>query len=272
MKRIVFYLSDRTGITAETLGHSLLTQFGTVEFTRESLRFIDSPDKALAAVDKINHAADETGTTPIVFSTLVDPKVRDIVAASKCVFFDLFDAFIEPLEQEIGTKSSYSIGRSHGMEDIADYESRVSAVNFTLRHDDGATTRDYDKADIILIGVSRSGKTPTCLYLALHYGIFAANYPLTEDDIDELKLPDVLQPFRKKLFGLTIKPERLYQIRSQRRPDSHYASLRQCQLEVRHTQALYQKLGIPFLDTTTISVEEIATSIMQQGELNRHNY
>ena len=266
MKRIVFYISDRTGITSETLGHSLLTQFGAIEFTRESLRFIDTPDKAVAAVSKINQAAEAGGSRPIVFSTLIDPTVRDIVAASKGVFFDLFDAFIEPMEQELGMQSSHSIGRSHGMEDIADYESRVNAVNFTLRHDDGATTRDDDRADIILIGVSRSGKTPTCLYLALHYSIFCANYPLTEDDFDELRLPDSLQPFREKLFGLTIKPERLHQIRSQRRPDSRYAALHQCQLEVRHTQALYQKLGIPFLDTTSMSVEEIATSIMQNGQ------
>lgn len=272
MKRMVFYVSDRTGITVETLGHSLLTQFEVVQFERETIRFVDSLDKARDIAARINRAASESGTKPIVFGTLVDAEARDAIAASECVFFDLFDAFIEPLEQELRIKSSHTAGRAHSMADVAGYESRVDAVNFALRHDDGATTSDYDRADIILVGVSRSGKTPTCLYLALHYGVFAANYPLTEEDVGDPSLPDVLKLYQSRLFGLTINPQRLRQIRSMRRPGSRYALLRQCRLEVRQVEALYHTLGLPFLDTTTTSVEEIAASILQQRRLVRHTY
>lgn len=260
MKRKVFYLSDRTGITAETLGHSLLTQFEGFEFERESLRFIDTEDKARYAAERIRQADGEG--RPLVFSTLVDPACRDIVVAAPCVFFDLFDVFIGPLEQELGVPSSHTAGRSHGMHNTEGYASRIDAINFALSHDDGATTRDYDRAQLILVGVSRSGKTPTCLYLALQYGIFAANYPITEEDLDELALPPRLRPYRDKMLGLTIKPERLQRIRAERRPDSRYASLRQCQFEVRQVEALYRKEGVRMLDSTAMSVEEIAASAL----------
>lgn len=262
MKRKVFYVSDRTGITAETLGHSLLTQFEGIEFERESLRFIDSIDKAHAAAESINEAAAQTGVKPIVFSTLIEAPVRDVVAASQCVYFDLFDVFIDPLEQELGVMSSHTAGRTHGMGSANGYTTRIDAVNFALQHDDGSTMRDYARADLILLGVSRSGKTPTCLYMALQYGIFAANYPLTEDDMNELRLPERLKPYHAKLFGLTIKPERLQRIRSERRPNSRYASLHQCQFEVRQVEAMYRTHGIPILDSTTMSVEEIAATIL----------
>lgn len=264
MKRKVFYVSDRTGITAETLGHSLLTQFDGIDFERESLRFIDSIDKASAAAAAINEVARESGVRPLVFSTLVEPPERNIVADADGVFFDLFDVFIEPLEQELGVLSSHTAGRSHGMENARGYASRIDAVNFALQHDDGTTTRDYDRADVILLGVSRSGKTPTCLYLALQYGVNAANYPLTEDDLAELTLPARVMPFRDKLFGLTIRPERLHQIRSERRPNSRYASLRQCQTEVRQVEAMFRSAGLDYLDSTSMSVEEIAATLMDR--------
>jgi len=264
MKRKVFYVSDRTGITAETLGHSLLTQFDGIDFERESLRFIDSIDKASAAAAAINEVARDSGVRPLVFSTLVEPPERNIVADADGVFFDLFDVFIEPLEQELGVLSSHTAGRSHGMENARGYASRIDAVNFALQHDDGTTTRDYDRADVILLGVSRSGKTPTCLYLALQYGVNAANYPLTEDDLAELKLPARVLPFRDKLFGLTIRPERLHQIRSERRPNSRYASLRQCQSEVHQVEAMFRSAGLDYLDSTSMSVEEIAATLMDR--------
>lgn len=266
MKRKVFYVSDRTGITAETLGHSLLTQFDGIQFERESIRFVDSMDKANAAAEIINRTAAQTGVRPLVFSTLIAAAERDIVAATEAVFFDLFDVFIEPLEQELGMLSSHTAGRSHGIGtgNGRDYTSRIDAVNFALLHDDGGTTRDYDRADVILLGVSRSGKTPTCLYLALQYGIYAANYPLTEDDLAGPALPSRVLPYRDKLFGLTIRPERLHQIRSERRPNSRYASLRQCQLEVHQVEAMFRTAGVACLDSTRMSVEEIAVTIMDR--------
>lgn len=262
MTRRVFSISDRTGITSDTLAHSLLTQFDQIEFEKTAFRFVDTVEKAQAVVAAINRAGDETGSRPLVFSTLINSELRDIVTRANCLYIDFFEAFIEPLERELGVASAHAAGRSHGLEYEHSYNQRIDAVNFAMQNDDGASTRQYDKAQVILTGVSRSGKTPTCLYLALHYSIYAANYPLTEEDLPNLALPKPLQPYLDKLFGLTIRPERLRQIRQQRRPDSRYASLDQCQMEVRQVELLYRSLGVPHVDTTTMSVEEIATTVV----------
>lgn len=267
-KRTAFFVSDRTAITAETLGHTLLTQFESVDIDQTSLRFIDSLERAEKARDQINQAASE-GNRPLVFGTLINPEVREIVKSSNCLFLDFFDVFIAPLEQELNVKSSLTAGRSHGLIDIETYSSRIEAVNFTLNHDDGSTVSQLDEADIILIGISRTGKTPTCLYLSLHYGIRAANFPLTEDDLEELRLPETLRPYRSKLFGLTIDPLRLQQIRQERLPDSRYASVGQCDYEVRQAESLLRKLGIPYLRITMKSIEEIAATIIDMAGLER---
>jgi len=269
MKRPVFFISDRTGITAEMLGHTLLTQFEGMEFDRVSCPFVDSPEKAAALVEQINRAAGRGAGHPLLFTTLVDPKLREQVARSDGVLFDLFDTFVGPLEHELRMTPSHAVGRSHGMGVYAAYKTRIDAVNYALTNDDGATTRHYPDADILLIGVSRSGKTPTCLYLALHYGIRAANYPLTEEDLGTNELPGALAPYRSKLFGLTIDPVRLQQIRNERRPNSPYAGAEVCRFEVRAAEALYQREQIPFLDTSTVSIEEIATTILHKANLKR---
>jgi len=272
MKRSVFFLSDRTGITAETLGHSLLTQFEGVDFEQVILPFLDSAEKARQAVIRINEAADRDGCKPLLFSTLLNVEAREIIDTSKGLLFDFFDAFINPLEAELGIQSAHAVGRTHGMGVYSDYKARIDAVNFAMGSDDGNTLREYPEAEVILIGVSRSGKTPTCLYLALQYGIRAANYPITEDDLESPKLPKVLEPYRNRLFGLTIAPERLQQIRSERRPDSHYASVSQCRYEVRAVEAMYRAENIPFLDTSAVSIEEIATTLLQHTGLSRRLY
>jgi regulator of PEP synthase PpsR (kinase-PPPase family) len=269
MMRSVFYISDRTGITSEALGRSLLTQFETLEFKEVTLPFIDTPDKANEAVGRIDRAAQQDGVRPLVFSTMIDHHLRTILAMSKGLMFDFFETFIHPLEMELHSHPTHTVGRSHGIVAYERYKARIDAVNFALNNDDGAITRDYPIADIILIGVSRTGKTPTCLYLALQYGIRAANYPITEEDLETAVLPEVLQPYRERLFGLSIDPERLHQIRSERRPDSRYASVQQCQLEIRTVESIYRKEGIPYLDTSTTSVEEIAATIMHQANLDR---
>ena len=272
MKRTVFYLSDRTGITAEMLGHSLLTQFDGVEFQQITLPYIDSADKADEVVHRINNAAEEDGLRPLLFSTLVDLEVREIISESKGLMLDFFETFISPLEKELHIHSATIIGRSHGIGAYDSYKARIDAVNFALRNDDGTTVRNYPSADIILLGVSRSGKTPTCLYLALQYGLLAANYPLTEDDMSTSYLPIALEPFRSKLFGLTIDPMRLHQIRQERRSESRYASFPQCQFEVRKAEQIYQRENIPFLDTSSASIEEIATTILHKTGLQRRRH
>jgi regulator of PEP synthase PpsR (kinase-PPPase family) len=268
-KRTVFFVSDQTGVTAETMGHSLLTQFDGLEFSAVTLPFISTVDKAEEAVMRINAQAGKDGARPVVFSTLVNDDVREVVMHANCLYLDFFEAFLGPMEQELGQVSSHALGRAHGMTDVAAYTARINATNFALANDDGSANRDYDRADVILIGVSRSGKTPTCVYMALQYGVYAANYPLVDDDLESGRLPALLEPFRAKLFGLTIAPDRLHQIRQERRPDSRYASIGQCNYEVRAAEKLFERYGIPYLDTTDTSIEEIASRVLDRKSIDR---
>lgn len=261
--RTVFFISDHSGVTAETMGHSLLSQFEGVSFKAVTLPFISSMEKAAEVLQRINATAQADGTPPIVFSTLVRDAERELVKRANGLFLDFFDAFLAPLELELGQKSSHALGRAHGMIDLAGYMTRIDATNFALANDDGGQFREYERADVVLLGVSRSGKTPTCLYLALQYGIYAANYPLMEEDLEGGELPDAVRAYARKLFGLTIEPERLQQIREVRRPASRYASAQQVQYELRAAERLYERFGVPHIDTTHCSVEEISSRILQ---------
>lgn len=267
--RPVFFVSDRTGITAENLGHALLTQFGTIKFEHHSLPFIDSSAKAQLAADTINKVAQTSQYKPLVFCTLIDDKYREIIVHTQSHIIDFFDAFIKPLENELGTPSSHAEGLSHGISNEGVYMSRMEAINYALKNDDGISTKEYANADVILIGVSRSGKTPTCLYLAMQFGLRAANYPLTENDMVNGYLPKILRPYGNKLFGLNINAQRLHTIREIRRQHSDYASMQQCQKESRLIKLLLEQENIAHLDTSHISVEEIATSIIQLMKINR---
>jgi regulator of PEP synthase PpsR (kinase-PPPase family) len=270
-KRSAFFVSDRTGITAEVVGHSLLTQFDELEFNETTLPFIDTPEKVEEAVQEINQAARRDGVRPIVISTLVGEAMSALLTQAEALVLDCFQIFIASLEQELGMKSSHAVGRSHSAVNSS-YFRRIEAVNFALSYDDGQATRELVNADVVLVGVSRCGKTPTCLYLALQYGIRAANYPLIPEDFGTMRLPGQLQPCRNKLFGLTILPDRLHQIRSERRPGSKYASLQNCVSEVREAEALLRNEAIPYLDTTHRSIEELASTILHHANLARHIY
>lgn len=269
MKRSVFFISDRTGITAEMLSNTLLSQFEQVHFDKYNLPFIDSAQKAQEAVTKINAVAQQDGVPPLVFNTLVNDDIREIIDQSDGVPFDIFDTFIKPLEKELGIQSSHAIGRSHGHGEFNSHKARLDAVNFALSSDDGSTFRNLETADIILVGVSRTGKTPTCLYMALHYGIFAANYPVTDSELETDKLPVVLERYRNKLFGLTIDPIRLQQIRSERRPGSDYATIKQCKHEVSNVEHMFHMQNIPFMNTSTMSIEETCASIIHLAGLKK---
>jgi len=270
-KRTAFFVSDRTGITAEMLGHSLVTQFDGVTFSEVTLPFVDTEAKAWDTVARLNQAGQEDGARPIVFSTLVNAELSGIVQTANALYLDCFQVFIPPMEGELGVPSSHSVGRSHSVKSSG-YYSRMDAVNFALAYDDGQTSKDMDKADIILVGVSRCGKTPTCLYLGMQYGILAANYPLIPEDFEVMKLPGPLEANRAKIFGLTIQPDRLQRIRNERRPNSKYASLKNCEREVRSAERLMRQENIPILDTTTRSIEELATYILHEAHLGRHIY
>ena len=268
--RTVFFISDGTGITAETFGHSLLTQVEGLPTKQTRMPFVDSLDKARACVAAINaaHAADQL--KPIVFNTLVNNETSAVVHSADALILDLFQAFIDPLEKELGLKSTHTIGRSHSAtKNKQEYANRIEAINFSLAHDDGQTDKNLSEADVILVGVSRSGKTPTSLYLALTFGLRCANYPLIPEDFERMQLPKSLVGHRSKLFGLTIEPQRLAEIRHERKANSKYASIENCRYEVSEGEALMRREGIRWLSTTTKSIEEIATTIMQEIKLER---
>jgi len=269
--RPVFFISDGTGITAETIGHSLLTQFSGTEFLTVRIPFVATPEKALAAAGEIHAAGERSGMRPIVVSSAVNQELAALLADSGALMLDIFAPFIQPLEIELGVKRQSPMGKAHGMVDFAAYEARINATNYALTHDDGIDL-DYAEADLILVGVSRSGKTPTCLYLALHYGVKAANYPLTEDDLEVDGLPQKLRAHRRKLFGLTIDPVRLQQIRNERKPGSRYATLEQCRREVTLAEALFRAERVPSLSTTHTSIEEIASKMLAQFGIQRHMF
>ena len=269
MKRMVYYISDGTGITAETIGQSVLTQFDGVELETRRIPFVDTVEKARAAAERVLREGEQSGLRPIIVNTGVDADLNAILSTSGALMLDVFAPFIEPLEREFGTKRQLRVGKAHGLVNYAEYEARINATNYTLTHDDGIDL-NYSEADLILIGVSRSGKTPTCLYLALHFGIKAANYPLTPDDLERGDLPAKLAAFRSKMFALTIDPQRLQQVRQNRKPGSRYATIEQCRWEVAEAEKLIRRERLPVLSTTSTSIEEIASKVLQTLGINRH--
>ncbi len=270
--RTVFFVSDGTGITAETFGNAILAQF-EANLQRVRLPFIDTVDKAHQVVRQINHAGAHDQKKPIVFTTLANEEVLKVITDNcQGMLMDMISTFVNPLEVELGMKSNHRIGRFSDSSKSAQYQSRIEAINFSLDHDDGQSHRDLASSDVILVGVSRSGKTPTSLYLAMQYGLKASNYPLIPEDFERQDLPPALKPHQKRLFGLTIQPERLSEIRNERRPNSKYASLANCRHEVREAEAMMRRSGIRWLSTTTKSIEEISTTILQELRPERLAY
>lgn len=271
-KRTAFFVSDRTGITCEMLGHSLLTQFEGFQLNEVTKPFVDSIEKARDLVGEVNRAADEDGARALVFCTLVNAEIEQALIGANALVIDCYQFFIAILEEELGVHSAKVVGRSHSADNLGDYHRRIEAVNFALSHDDGISTRDLAEADVVLVGVSRSGKTPTCLYMAMQYGIRTANYPLVAEDFSRNALPAQLHHLRRKLYGLTIQPERLQLVRNERRLGSRYSTLANCQFEVRAAEALMRQEGVSYIDTSRKSIEEIAATILHVTNLVRHVY
>ena len=267
IKRTVFFVSDGTGLTVEALGHSLMTQFEEIEFKQIRIPFLKTIEMAQEAVARINAQGESDGMRPIVFTTLINPELSSLVHQSDAFCLSYFDSFLAPLEAELGIQSSHTVGRSHGSAESSEYKKRIESINYTLAHDDGITDRDLEEADVILVAVSRCGKTPTSLYLAMQFGLKAANFPLIPEDFDRGRLPSTLERHRPKLFGLTIQPERLTQIREERRAGSKYASLANCRYEIAEAEKMMRREGIRWLDSSTKSIEEISTTILQELKL-----
>lgn len=269
-QRTVYLVSDQTGVTVEALGHSLLTQFEGFEFKAVTVPFVDSLDKVRRLAANIDIRAEDDGLRPIVFTSLVQDELRAELMQCNALVLDCFEAFLAPLESELGSKSLHEYGRGHGKLDDPHYDLRIEATDFAMAADDGHGIRHYHQADVILVGVSRTGKTPTCLYLALQYGVFVANYPLAGDELEDRRLPRAIQPYKDKLYGLTISSERLREIRYERRPNGRYSSRQQVSFEIRAAEALFKRHAIPYLDTSHSSVEEIASKVLNEKGLERH--
>ncbi|GLS84446.1 posphoenolpyruvate synthetase regulatory kinase/phosphorylase PpsR [Paraferrimonas haliotis] len=270
MARQVFYISDGTAITAEVFGHAVLSQF-PLEFNALTIPFVETVEKAHEVVADINESFITTGERPLVFHSIVSPEIRDVIYGSEGLDHDFLNTFVAPLEQQLGVSAKPVMHRTHSIANET-YDGRIEAIHYALDNDDGQTLKNFDKADLILLGVSRCGKTPSSLYLSMQFGIKVANYPFVEDDMDNLKLPPALQAQKHKLFGLTINPARLHEIRQNRMNNSRYSSMRQCRTEVQEVEMMYKKLRIPYVDTTNKSVEEIATKILAETGLERHMF
>jgi regulator of PEP synthase PpsR (kinase-PPPase family) len=270
-RRTVFFVSDSTGITAETIGNSILAQFEGVQFDGHRIAFVDTPEKAHETALRIKTFYAQQSERPIVINTVVDPQLGEIIAESGGLMIDVLAPFVGTLELELGTRRSGAVNRAHGLVDFGEYEARIDATNYALVHDDGIDV-DYSQADVVLIGVSRVGKTPTCLYMALHYGVKAANYPLTEEDLELDRLPKRLQPCRDRLYGLTIDPNRLAQVREARRPGSGYAKLERCKRELVLADYIFRRENIPSLNTTHTSIEEIGSKILAHLGIEKHMF
>ncbi|BAZ94754.1 putative phosphoenolpyruvate synthase regulatory protein [Thiohalobacter thiocyanaticus] len=258
----VFLLSDHTGITVEKLARSLLSQFTGLEFDIHTIPFVDTAAALCSAVDRIDASAEAAGVPPLVFATLIDAPLREQLRGCRGTVFDIYAVLLGPVAEALHAEATPRRGQTHGGADNG-YLDRIGALEFALATDDGVAVKRYQDADLILIGLSRSGKTPTSLYLALQYGLRAANDPLTEEDLDSPQLPGRLRSFRHKLIALRIEPERLHRVREQRRPGSRYASLEQCRREVRQFETMLAGLDIPVLDSSRMSIEELAASVVR---------
>ncbi len=275
MKRIVYYVSDSTGITAATLGQALLSQFDGLDYEPLTIPFVDSEEKIQQLVQEINATGTCNATRPLVFCTFGNGRLRDQLRHANALVLDLMHDFIKQLEHELGLPSSHALGHFHAvLTDPKNYENRINAVDFTIAHDDGISPHHYADAELVLIGVSRTGKTPVSVYLAIQFGVKVANYPLTDSDLLSITLPQALADNRRKLFALTIDAQRLHEIRSARRPDSPYSSLPQCSREIHDAEALYRHTQIEYLNTSKLSIEEIASQVLtrigyRRSERNR---
>ena len=266
----IFFVSDGTGITVETVGQSLLAQFNYLQFEKVTLPFIDTEQKALDIVERINLVSIKQPIAPIVLGSLINEDIRRILANSKSLFIDVLEPFIPLFEQHLKIAANKKVGIGHSLYNDPNYQRRINAVQFAMDSDDGNNASQYHLADAILLGISRTGKTPASLYLALQYGIMVVNYPLTEEDMDTNYLPLSLMPFRHKLFGLTVNPNWLANLRQQRQPNSKYASINQCEFESMFSVQLFKKYQIPYVDTTSMSIEELSSHVMSQMGIGRN--
>jgi len=262
--RAVFFVSESTGITAETMGHSLLSQFPHIDFTYLQRPYVNTLEKAKELVNEISQVSKEQGFKPLVFATMPETYINKTLENADCHYYEIFENILDKIGQDLHTKPTRESGLSHGLVNEKTYDARIEALNYTLKHDDAMVLKTLDQADVIIVGVSRSGKTPTSLYLALKYGIKAANYPVTDTDFDKGDLPEVLIDNQDKLFATKIEANRLHEIREKRRPSSQYSALATCIDEIKKAEELFDKYNLKPMDVTHQSIEELSAHIVRK--------
>lgn len=264
----VYFLSDSTGISAETMGNALLIQFPDLVFERTTIPFISTPEHAREVVRRLDAAMDGR-EPPLVFCTAAEDEVRRELHRARAPVIDFFDMHMNRIEGILGRRGVRQPSRLHGVGDIKRYNSRMAAVEFTIEHDDGQSLRALEKADAILLAPSRCGKTPTSMYLALQHGLFVANYPLVDEDLEATRLPEAVEAMLDRCYGITTTVDRLTRVRNERRPGSRYSSTEQCRWELRRATQLFESHGLPVIDSASRSVEEMATLIIQTMRAGR---
>lgn len=267
-KRIAYFVSDSTGITAEVYGRSLLSQFGDIQFDTLYRPHINTIEKAKRLAAHVNEQAELRDDLPMIFSTMADKQINECLEQTNSHYYELFDQFMPALIEATGLTPVRRSGRVHSIQQPESYDARIDTINYAMTNDDGTHMENYANADVILVGVSRSGKTPTCLYLALHFNLRAANYPITDDDFEKGCLPDVILDHKDKVFALTIDPQRLANIRERRRPLSRYAELKNCHRELALANDFYERYGFRVYDSTTHSIEELTSLIVTKLQDN----
>ena len=267
--RDVFYVSDGTAITCETLGHVVLGQFSFIP-NEKTFPFVESEDKVADVIKEIEISYQRDGIKPLVFFSIVVPEIREMLLKAPAHGYDVLESIVQKVQDDIQMEPQPKMQRSRSVSKDSDtYFDRIAAIEYTLAHDDGITLKGLDEADIILLGVSRSGKTPTSLYMAMQFGLRVVNYPFIAEDVKMMRLLPEFEIHRHKLFGLTINPERLNEIRENRLSGSEYASTEQCKLELDTVEALFRREAIPYINTSSLSVEEITTRILERAGMKR---
>jgi len=256
----VYYISGSTALLAEDMGQALLCQFQEISFHEEKIPFIKTKEDAEKALEHIREQSG--GRRPLIFCTIMDQQIRRILDSPEVEFFDVFGSILDRLETCLETKALRVPGYSRTIDDMT-LAKRVEAIHFSIEHDDGTRTREYDEAEVILVGVSRSGKTPVSVYLATHMGIKSANFPLTAEHLDSYELPHEIIRNRKKVVGLTTSPQLLHKIREQRYSGSNYAKVSTCASELSQAKQIYMKYNIPVVETDGKSIEETSVQVTQ---------
>ncbi|WP_028582415.1 pyruvate, water dikinase regulatory protein [Desulfogranum japonicum] len=268
----VYYISGSTAILAEDMGRALLAQFSGFRFKEEKIPFIHTVAEAEEALNRILDQCKEE--KPLLFCTIMDQHTRDVFNHPDVLFFDIFLETLEKVETSLGVCALREPGYSRHFT-MSKMTKRVDAIHYSLEHDDGTKPKDYDIADLILVGVSRTGKTPVSIYLATHMELKAANFPLTADHLGKHELPKEIVKNKSRAIGLTASPRYLHEIREKRYHGSTYASLDTCTRELQQARQLYRRYDLKTLNVEGRSIEELAVQAVQlvgKGKTRRGKY